>query len=425
MAHAITAIPLDLLARRVGETLARAGEHLLRHGAVCVVRLGVQSAEVSVSGDGQGATTVVITPSSDDGELHFRFACKCFQTYGKDYRWCAHKYAAALALAHYAEDGTAGNWQGHLTWLLSACAPTRLPKTPPVSIPAQAASPTSVALFSLRRLDGGQVWLVPVSDNPAALTPATPEQQAAMAVLFAHLAARAHRHIPADALYDLLPLLTHVPVYLGTMTHPLKRRLRVMPEQGSLQFHLAENSTGLTITPEIRLADDTTIPVNKDKLYVFSSEMACCLSDDLLFTVPVAAEALKSLLGRPCLEIPADEKACFVHEYLAALARAFPLQGEGLSCQEFHTPPIPRLYLDETMGDLKLRFRFAYGAWDYPRAPLGASPERLEVDVHTSTLYRVTRDFAAEARALEALSALGIIPVTFGARDDFTSEISL
>ncbi|MHB9106710.1 MAG: SNF2-related protein [Armatimonadota bacterium] len=460
MAISITAIPLDTLSRKVGEALARAGEQLLRHGAVRIARVDDQSAQVAVSGEGYGATTVTVTVDPDNRGIPFTFACRCFKAFGKDQVWCEHKYAAALALVRYAEQGSLGNWQGHLSWLLADFTAARLPAPPPVTVLEERLSPTFLVLFSLQRQTGGQVMLaplvvpvsrvpadalqdiehlaevvdqarsklapqpMPLASRPATFAPATPEGQAAMAALFAHPAVAGKSVIPADTLYDLLPLLEHALVYLGTASNALKRRLRVVPEPGMLQLQLAESPAGLTLTPEISLPD-ATVPVCKEKLYVLSAETACCLSDDLLFTVPVPAPALRALAAQPCPEIPAEDKDDFVRRYLASLAGAFPLQGEGLSSRECRVPPVPQLYLEEKIGGVKLRFRFAYQDWEYPRAHAGASPDRLEVDPNTAVLYRVTRDFTAEAAALETLRDAGIVPCEFGDRADFTCEASL
>jgi hypothetical protein len=128
------------------------------------------------------------------------------------------------------------------------------------------------------------------------------------------------------------------------------------------------------------------------------------------FSVPVPAEELKALILHPSQEITAGDKDAFMREYLAPLAEAFTLQGEGISSEEFSAAPVPRLFLDDTLHGVKLRFRFAYGQWEYPRAPSGTNPVRLEVDPATSVLYRVMRDLTAETDALQTLSDFGVVP---------------
>ena len=167
------------------------------------------------------------------------------------------------------------------------------------------------------------------------------------------------------------------------------------------------------------------ITVRPEKLHVLSSPAACCLAGDQLFTVPIPAEGLKALADRACPEIPVEDKACFVRDYLAPLARLFPLEGETLECQQYTLPPIPRLSLEDAAGKLTLRFRFAYGEWAYPLTSSTANPVRLEVDVNTSTLYRITRDFTAEAHALQVLDTAGIVPDAFDDRCTCAHGLSL
>ena len=186
----------------------------MQRGAVHVARVDAQSAQVTISGDGYDRTTVTVTRNPNEPTLPFRFECRCFETFGKHNRWCAHKYAAALALAQYGEQGTVGNWQGHLTWLLSACAPTRSPAPPPVNISAQAVAPTFLLIFSLQRQAGAQWRLIPLV-TPVSRVPAD-------ALDDTERLAKAIRKL--EARLDLLPLPKNA--LLARLARPPRRHIK-------------------------------------------------------------------------------------------------------------------------------------------------------------------------------------------------------
>ncbi len=440
---------MDDITRQVDAAVVRAGQHLLQFGAVHIDHMDRNSAQMTISGDGYSRTVVTVTVKTVARMARFTFQCRCFETFGNERRWCAHKYAAALTLTHYARNGAIANWQGALSWLFSACAPSSLPNPPVLNLQPVVPS-TLLLVFSLQRQTNG-VWQLlpmviptkrilnvklddlealadylqrkgarlapyplPTSVKLAALAPSTPSHQAAMVALFAHNTRDTQRDFPAHLLFDMLPLLAHALVFEGTSTSPLKKRLRVESEPATLSFNITDGPSGLTLTPHIRLSDDTLIPVRTEKLRFLPSHTCCCMGGDRLFVLPIPTAGLKALADRPSTEIPNSDKVSFFQEYLPLLAEKYTLQEFTLTWEEYAQPPIPRLYLNDQVGTLQFTVRFAYGSWEYPRATSADTTTPVEVDAHSAVLTRVLRNLVTEQLAHETLTAAGIVMNDYG-----------
>jgi non-specific serine/threonine protein kinase len=212
-------------------------------------------------------------------------------------------------------------------------------------------------------------------------TPA--ESQAARAVLQAQQYGYYSYHTPSGQYEQILPLLVgSVLVYRGTELSPLRQRIEVLPEgTAKAALSLKEEKNDLRLVPTLlRYSETEDVPLetaldSKNDQFIFKEPPHLLTGKGLLVPlngVPAAFRSLADRRGDSSREIviPAEAREKFFEQYLLPLAERLPITGNAIVWEEdTSVAPVPRLYLTENDGNLKVHLRFAYGDIEVPYDP--------------------------------------------------------
>ncbi|MES2463830.1 MAG: SNF2-related protein, partial [Armatimonadota bacterium] len=258
---------------------------------------------------------------------------------------------------------------------------------------------------------------------------ATPsESQAARAILQAQQYGYYSYHTPTGQYEQILPLLVgSVLVYRGTELSPLRQRLEILPE-GTVRaaLSLKDENSDLRLQPILlRSSESDDAPVetpldSKNDQFIFKDPPHLLTGKGLLVPlngVPTAFRTLTDRRGDSGREIivPAEAREKFFEQYLLPLAERLPITGDAIVWEEdTSVVPVPRLYLTESDGNLRVQLRFAYGDIE---VPYDSSLPVATVQRGTSgpgALRRIRRDSDAEHARFTAIGVGG----AFGLKRD-------
>ncbi len=121
---------------------------------------------------------------------------------------------------------------------------------------------------------------------------------------------------------------------------------------------------------------------------------------------PVSAKALETLFSIGRINVPESDIEKFADQYLLELAKQIHVIGDAVDWQEYDLIPVPRLYLNETNGELFIQLRFAYQdvELDYdPSMPL----ESIQQIGGSLRLVRISRKPQKEQEYYDLLMTSG------------------
>jgi len=225
------------------------------------------------------------------------------------------------------------------------------------------------------------------------------------------------------SLVDYLALLrsARVPLFLGTYSTPLQRLLNLPEGRAGVHLQIERADDGLHIRPLLFAsgpAGDQLIPYDPETLMTVIEDPCWLCTGEYLVELgsPAGIRLMSEFQDRPELHIPAEQEQDFIDQYLLPLAHAYPLQGNAVQWEELHQPPIPRLYLSESNGEIQGLLRFGYGEVEV-RYDADLPPESVQRKAGDATLVRtltrtLMRIYRQPDREKEAFEALGT--ATFG-----------
>src|SRR5262249_22737828 len=154
-----------------------------------------------------------------------------------------------------------------------------------------------------------------------------------------------------------LPLLTHSPFFLGSEENPLRQPLRISEEKATPAIEIESAEDGLVLRTILTL-EGKTVQMQSDKTQVISQEPLWLVSGSVVFPFQDMDGWFKAFMEQSEIEIPEEEEALFLEQYLLPLAERVPIRGEGIEWREESAEAIPRVYLAEDSGELKAHLRF-------------------------------------------------------------------
>ncbi|MBC8104790.1 MAG: SNF2 helicase associated domain-containing protein, partial [Cytophagales bacterium] len=291
----------------------------------------------------------------------------------------------------------------------------------PEALGTDGRSPDSLAIARAIKMDklSGHATAVRTFDPVRFPLTAMGERQAARAILQAQQHGYYSYHTPAGQYEQILPLLVGTDsVYRGTELNPLRQRLDVLPE-GTAQaaLSLSEAEEGLRLAPTLLRASEngdtpTETPLDgKNDQFIFKDPPYLLTGKGLLVPlggVPAAFRTLAERRQRPGspgaaatasseILIPPDARERFFEQYLLPLTERLPITGDGIVWEdETPVPPVPRLYLTEVNGTLRVHLRFAYGDLEVPYDPALPIATVQRGTSAPNALRRIRRDPQAE-----------------------------
>ena len=196
-------------------------------------------------------------------------------------------------------------------------------------------------------------------------------------------------------------------LYLGDTDRPLRKYLEIAANPANIHLNLNQDETGLHITPEITV-DGQVLLVAPAEIQVILHSPAWILSDRLLLELssPSDLELLNNFRSTPELHVPSSDVEDFANQYLLELAQQTALQGNAVTWETLAPEPIPRLYLNESNGELIVQLKFVYQDIELncESTPLYESLQRKPDSL---TLVRVLRQPEKEKDFFDQLSGAG------------------
>lgn len=234
--------------------------------------------------------------------------------------------------------------------------------------------------------------------------------------------------------YGSFPLADHLtligqhqsPLFLGSFTNPVERRLQVLTEPGEARLELSHGEDGmLHLRAKVGVAGQE-VALRSGEVEVISAAPLVMRAGEFIFTLENETEAgvLTTLLQTPELVIGPKEEAEFLDKYYLPLAQHIVLSGEGVTWEVVDYDPVCRLYLNDAKGELQVQLRFGYGGYElaydsnFPEQNVFRKPDSW-------TLARIHRRPEQEESAYKSLAAnayglkrqpLAPQPGTFGLR---------
>jgi non-specific serine/threonine protein kinase len=193
-------------------------------------------------------------------------------------------------------------------------------------------------------------------------------------------------------------------LFLGDSDRPLRKYLEIAANPAETYLNLNLDEKGLHITPELTV-DGQVLEMAPTDLQVILDTPTWILSNRLLVELsnPSDLELLKNFRSTPELLVPSSDIEDFANQYLLDLAQQTGLQGNALTWENLAPEPIPRLYLNESNGELIVQLKFAYQDIELscestpPAESVQRKPESL-------TLVRVIRQPEKEKFFFDQLS---------------------
>jgi non-specific serine/threonine protein kinase len=115
---------------------------------------------------------------------------------------------------------------------------------------------------------------------------------------------------------------------------------------------------------------------------------------------------LKNFRSTPELFVPSEDIEDFANQYLLDLAQQTELQGNAITWESLEPEPIPRLYLNETNGELIVQLKLAYQDIEL-NCESTPPAESLRRKAGSLTLVRVVRQPEKEKMFFDQLSGAG------------------
>ncbi len=207
--------------------------------------------------------------------------------------------------------------------------------------------------------------------------------------------------------HDVMLLLEGKEVYLETRGSMKGKRLQIDSRPGTMVFNVSESGGELSFFPEIEWPD-ATLPVSDDMTVLSGRPLWILVDDRARFVGNVSGDDLLRLkqMSAP-LVVPAKDRELFLSRAFPALTRRFTLRSSGNLFKTIDDPPVPRLYLSESKGELLVRLRFGYGE-GVEVAAESTVPETQEIYFSGPTIVTVKRDSPAEETARDRLRESGL-----------------
>ncbi len=210
--------------------------------------------------------------------------------------------------------------------------------------------------------------------------------------------------------HDVMLLLEGKELYLETNESLKGKRLLIDSRPGTLAFSVSDAGGDLSFYPEIEWPDET-LPVSDDVTVLSVNPLWVLIDNKVRVVGNVGGEDLIRMkqMTTPLI-VPGKDRELFLARAFPALTRNFPLRSGGGHFSTVEGPPVPRLYLSESRGELTVRVRFAYGG-TVETAGQPTSGSAPEIQFSGSSVFTVVREAAAEQAALVHLSESGLEPI--------------
>jgi len=225
------------------------------------------------------------------------------------------------------------------------------------------------------------------------------------------------------ALKTFLPLVRQVGglVALGSLNQPFERRVEILPAAGETRLQIERSSLGLHLSLQFSVQDATLEfegqplqLLNENPIWVLIGERVVELKDR------ASLDLLLQFQDYPEIYIPASDEAAFADNYLLELSQQAALAGGGVAWDEIECDPTPRLYLNESGGELLIQLRFAYDGYELPYS--GAfQVHSLRHELGSMRLVKIQRKPLEEQAVYDLLisSAIGLKRAPLPAKPGF------
>jgi len=165
---------------------------------------------------------------------------------------------------------------------------------------------------------------------------------------------------------------TESPLFLGSQTEPVMRRLKV--NRGIVEMHLNLRRESEGIRLQLRMMKEGVAfdsSGSKNPAKVILSKPTWVLDQGTLYRVQGIEDddLLQAILKQREFLIPSEEESEFLEKYYLPLAEKVPLQGDGVTWETIEAKPVSRLYLSESNGELQAQLRFGYGPAEVDYSP--------------------------------------------------------
>jgi non-specific serine/threonine protein kinase len=210
-----------------------------------------------------------------------------------------------------------------------------------------------------------------------------------------------HYGSEAANLDQILALIAHAPIFVGTEQDPLRSALTVAYEGGRGEVRIdPDDEGGYEITP-VLCWNDNAIPISSTKREVIGGNVAIRLTD--------LSAGFVNLIDYGSLTVPAADKQTFLERYLVELSETMTVKGDAIEWSEIDIvePAKSRLYLTDENNVLRIDLRFGYGEKEfaYDQALPSQSVFRDEV---SGRLTRILRDSTEELEKWDSSAHFGL-----------------
>jgi non-specific serine/threonine protein kinase len=213
-----------------------------------------------------------------------------------------------------------------------------------------------------------------------------------------------------NTLDQTLALLQDAAVYVGTEDDPLRTPLTIAYSgaRGELRIDKQPDG-GYLLKPVIRWNDEEISISSVKWESVAQNPLWLLIKGNIVMRLVNLTSGFLRLIDYGVLEVPWEDKAKFLNQYLVEISESMPVTGDAIQWGETVLPEATaiRLYLTDENGEMHVYLRFGYGDMEFGYD--AALPyQSIRKEQEEGALTRVVRNPVVEQSVWDGLTKFGL-----------------